>query len=303
MTSLDSVVLEIPEDPIDVIETIMRNEDLKYFLDCAEDLEFSTDHDHSYAENDREKKYELVKCTSDKVKELKQIIIYFMSGEQIKIVNYGNYKLIVIKKLLLKWIRYYDYKGDDDHKDEYNYDIDFIINTELISNTIRISLDNIKEITCIIKKRRKNIMISAICTSWQHLNNWSQSWNIICMGENCTCGSNGLLIPRNCDMSFLYKTIEDGGDIPDEIYDFQPENQFTDTEWMKYVDKMKFIISTHFECAKIWGRQEEEDHRDKNRDWNREFGYDIASDYSDLTDEQRYHRYYSMLDFSLLYHR
>ena len=300
MTSLDSIVLEIPEDPIDVIETIKKNEDLKYYLDYVEDSECYPDY-VDYVERDSKKIYELVTCTSDNAKELSQIIIYFMSGEQFKIVNYGNYKLIVIKKLLLKWIRYYDYKGDDDHKDEYNYDIDFIINEECISNSIRISLDNINEITCIIKKRRKNIMISAICTSWQHFGNLGQTWNIICMGGKCSCRSKGLLIPKDCDLSDLYKSIENGGDIPDEIYDSKC-NGFTDIEYMNFINKMKFIISTHFECAKLWDRQKEEDHKEKNGDWDYEFrsdiDYDSDADYLGLTDEQSYHRFYSLLDFS-----
>ena len=298
--------MEIPEDPIDVIGTIEKNKDLKYYLDYTEDdLKCYPGYD-DYVEQDNTKIYELVKYTSDNVNELNQIIIYFMSGQHLRIVNYGNIKLIAIKKLLLKWIRYYDYKDDSDHN-EYKYDIDFIINTECISNTIRISLDNINEITCIIKKRRKDIMISAICTSWQHFNHLGQSWNIICMGEKCSCHSNGLLIPKNCDLSILYKIIKDGGDIPDEIYDIPDAQELTDIEWMKIIDKMKFIISKHFDCAKIWGRQEEEDHQDKNGEWNQEFrnytdyDYDSDSNYHGLTDEQSYHRFYSLLDFSLFY--
>lgn len=245
---------------------------------------------------------EIIECTTNDVN---QITIFFPSGVKLVIVNFQNCKLIVIKQLLVDLItnhNHCDHDHDDDYDYDYDLDLDFIINLEHISNTIRVPLDNIKEITCIIKKISRNIMIAATCTSCNGCHNGSQSWNIECMGEICTCGDNGLLIPKYFDGKSLYDSLKNEEPIPDESYNIPEKikDDCTDRQWMRFIDYMKSQLILHFKSVMLWGREEEDDHiRDNNFHCDYDYYLGLSDDnFSGLTEEQANHRYYSLLNFS-----
>ena len=260
--------------------------------------------------------YEIIEYTSDDVRTLPQIIVTFLSGKQLIIVNFQNKKLIKIKQFLLEWIIYYN-------NNEYAYDLNFIINSEYIYNTIRFSLDNINQLDCIIKKRPKHIMIPAICTSFEHIHNPIRSRNIKCMGEVCKCGANGLLVPINdSKIRQLYEIIKNKDEIPDEIYDIPVEcrDYYNDGDWMEFIDRTKSHLLAHFQLLEHFQREIDRKYYESmyNMCDDDYFEYEQYNSYLDhgldeqhqnienyslhdhlrLDEEQQNIEYYSLYDFS-----
>ena len=89
----------------------------------------------------------IIEYTNSDLIQSKIITITFISGIQL-IVIYDFQKLCDLKYWLNSLINFHN---DNDN----NYYIDFIINSNIISNTIGILLDQISEISCIITKKKK----------------------------------------------------------------------------------------------------------------------------------------------------
>ena len=157
---------------------------------------------------------------NEKFTEMHELTIRFLSGGEIVLVHKCKY-LLKIKQWLNSYVN---------NNKKFNYCIiEFVLNSNIepTKDTIGITLDEITEITCIIKKRLRNIMIRAHCTNYWCLDNLDNSimCNVNYMGK--CCGNNcGLIIPKGLHIYHLPKNI------PEEYIDC-----YTDIDWVKFKKK------------------------------------------------------------------
>jgi hypothetical protein len=199
------------------------------------------------------------------------VTIRFISGLVLVIQIDYNEKLINLKKWIIDCLEYYN---DD------IYDLVFIIDTEPITNTIGITLNNINDITCCILQKNENIMISADCTASWHISNLSQSWNTLCMGDGC-CKGCGLLIPRGLNIKNLPENI------PEEYI-----NKFNDIDWIIFKKKIANALDKY---SKYSNMSYEDKKRIKNSIKNEFTG--LCKDDYEMTIEESEFLFYIELHF------
>lgn len=220
-------------------------------------------------------KKKIIEYTDNESKIPNEIVIRFISGKKLVIV-YDLQKLIDIKLWLNSLINYYN--GDNN-----DYIIDFIIDSQVISNTIGISIDEISflgEINCIIKETNYNIMIFAECTCSHHRQELCQTWNIDYMGYEC--GYNcGLLIPEGLNIFSL----------PDNIPE-KYNNIYTDIDWINFTKRISIELENWNKYKGTWNYGDEIDLKSSSSYDDYEEDFDLI-----LTEEQKMKRYYSKLRF------
>ena len=250
----------IPKSLIDLRQSILYNNIVKYSSKSSSKLE--TD-------------------------ETRKITITFLSGEQLKIIyqTEESYTLFDIKNWLNSLVNYYNGDGFREY-----YIIDFVINYDMISNTIGISLEKISEINCIIRKKENNVMtyIECTCTNVCHIFDQWETCNIADIGKSCSLEC-GLLIPRGLNVFSL------SDNIPKDYIIY-----YTDIEWFNFKKTIKIELENWNKYKNKWTYEDE--HKARNRIKYKLFiGRD---DYyyehyleSILTVEQIKQRYYSRLKF------
>jgi hypothetical protein len=180
--------------------------------------------------------------TSDTSNTPRKIIINFISGQELIIIHH-NELLIELKE----WLIFHIFGENDCMCEEYV--IEFVINDQVIHNTIGITLDNINKITCIIKKTHiEHRMIGAECTNECHRFKNSQLYNIDQMGNICDNGC-GILMPEGLNPFDLPENI------PSEY-----KNVYTDIDWIKFKKTIKTVLENYKKYHGKWDRQDDEDH-------------------------------------------
>ena len=221
---------------------------------------------------EQEEIIEYIPDPNDSLSKLNEITIQFISGNKMVLVLDQTCKLFLVKKWLNSYVVYYN---------DYYYTIDFVINSNCVKNTIGMTLENISEITCIIRDRSVDIKIPAVCTNADHHHHDNQ-YLIDCMGGLCDQNC-GLLIPKGLNVYHLPENI------PVEYVD-----SYTDLEWVNF----KEIVNSELDNYDKYSRQK----------INRKFYGDLCNCYKCdeydcpwgvmLTPEECRKKYYSGLNFS-----
>jgi hypothetical protein len=179
---------------------------------------------------EQEEIIEYIQDPNDVPTKLNEVTIQFISGKKMVLVLDQTCKLFSVKKWLNSYVVYYN---------DYYYTIDFVINSICVKNTIGMTLENISEITCIIRDRYVDIIIPAVCTNADHHHHHDNQYSIDCMGGLCDQNC-GLLIPKGLNVYHLPENI------PVEYADI-----YTDLEWVNF----KEIVNSELDNYDRYSRQ------------------------------------------------